>query len=256
MVEAKNYFIHATAAERYARGRPDLHPAIVRRICEVTGRSRFASALDVGCGTGLSTRAIARVADRVVGIDSSPEMLGQATGGPGIVYQQARAESLPFADQSFDLVNVGLAFHWFAADAFLREARRVLRADGWLVIYNSGFLGQLHGEDDFAQWHSNVYLARYPTPPRSQASVTDEFVRPFGFALVQKETHDQDIPMSCEQFVSYLLTQSNVIAVVEQGSECLEDVAQFLIQGVGPFFDGQTRMLKWQSHIDFLRLCG
>jgi SAM-dependent methyltransferase len=255
MAEAKNYFSHATAAERYARGRPDLHPAIVRRICEVTGRARFASALDVGCGTGLSTRAIARVADRVVGIDSSPEMLGQATGGPGISYQQARAESLPFADRSFDLVNVGLAFHWFAPDAFLGEARRVLRDDGWLVIYNSGFLGQLHGEDDFAQWHGNVYLARYPTPPRSQSDVTEEFVRPFGFALVQKETHDQDISMSRDQFVNYLLTQSNVIAVVEQGSECLEDVAHFLVQGVASFFGGQRRILKWQSHIDFLRVC-
>ena len=256
MAETKNYFIHATAAERYARGRPDLYPPIVRRICEVTGCSRFASALDVGCGTGLSTRAIARVADRVFGIDSSPEMLGQATGGPGIAYQQARAESLPFADRSFDLINVGLAFHWFVPDAFLREARRVLRDDGWLVIYNSGFLGQLHGEDDFARWHGSLYLARYPMPPRSQSDVTEEFVRPFGFALVQKETHDQDISMSSDQFVSYLLTQSNVIAVVEQGTECLEDAARFIIQGVAPFFDGQGRTLKWQSHIDFLRVWG
>ena len=62
--------------------------------------------------------------------------------------------------------------------------------------------------------------------------------------------------MSSDQFVSYLLTQSNVIAVVEQGSECLEDVAHFIIQGVAPFFGGQSRTLKWQSHIDFLRVCG
>jgi SAM-dependent methyltransferase len=254
MAEANNYFIHATAAERYARGRPDLHPAIVRRICEVTGRSRFASVLDVGCGTGLSTRTLARVADRVVGIDSSPEMLSHAAGGAGIVYQQARAEALPFADRSFDLINVGLAFHWFAREAFLREARRVLRDDGWLVIYNSGFLGQLHGEDEFAEWHRGVYLARYPTPPRSPADVSDEFVRPFGFALVRKETHDQEIDLSSDQFVGYLLTQSNVIAVVEQGTERLDDVARFLVEGVAPFFGGQRRMLKWQSHIDFLRI--
>jgi SAM-dependent methyltransferase len=255
MAEAKNYFVHATAAERYARGRPDLHPAIVARICEVTGRSQFGSALDVGCGTGLSTRALAQVAERVVGIDSSPEMLAQATGGPSIVYQQARAESLPFADRSFDLLNVGLAFHWFAADAFLREARRVLTDDGWLVIYNSGFLGQLHGEDDFAQWHRNVYLVRYPTPPRSPSSVSDEFVRPFGFTLVRKETQDQQIPMSRDEFVNYLLTQSNIIAKVEQGSEKLESIAQFISDAVAPYFHGQTRNLLWQSTLNFLRPC-
>jgi SAM-dependent methyltransferase len=255
MAEAINYFIHAAAAERYARGRPDLHPAIVRRICEVTGRSRFASVLDIGCGTGLSTRALATVADCIFGVDSSPEMLAQATGGPGIVYQRARAESLPFADRSFELLNVGLAFHWFAPQAFLSEARRVLRDDGWLVIYNSGFLGQLHGEDNFAEWHRSVYLVRYPTPPRSRTSVTDEFVRPFGFTLVRKETHDQEIAMSSDQFVGYLLTQSNVIAVVEQGSEELEMVAQFLSDAVAPYFHGQIRNLCWQSTLDFHRPC-
>jgi ubiquinone/menaquinone biosynthesis C-methylase UbiE len=254
MPKPVNYFAHATAAERYARGRPDLHPAIVQRICDVVGRSRFDSVLDVGCGTGLSTRAIAKVADRVIGIDSSPEMLAQATGGAGIVYQQARAESLPFADRSFDLVNVGLAFHWFAPDAFLSEARRVLGDEGWLVIYNSGFLGVLDGDDDFARWHRHVYLARYPTPARSQSSVSDEFVRPFGFTLVRKETHDQDISMSSVEFVNYLLTQSNVIAVVERGSVPLDAVAQFIADGVVPFFRGETRILKWQSHLDFLRV--
>jgi SAM-dependent methyltransferase len=249
-----NYFAHTTAAERYAKGRPDLHPPIVRRICEVTGCSRFGAVLDVGCGTGLSTRALADVADRVVGVDSSADMLAHAAQVPAIAYQLARAESLPFADGSFDLINVGLAFHWFQQEAFLREARRVLRADGgWLVIYNSGFLGQLHGEDDFARWHRDVYLARYPTPPRSRASVTDERVRPFGFRLARKETHDQDIPLSRDEFVSYLLTQSNVIAVVEQGTERLEDVAQFLQTASEPFFRGETKALKWQSHIDFLR---
>jgi protein-L-isoaspartate O-methyltransferase len=59
MSKPVNYFTHATAAERYARGRPYQHPAIVRRICEITGVSRFESVLDVGCGTGQSTRAVA-----------------------------------------------------------------------------------------------------------------------------------------------------------------------------------------------------
>ena len=254
MAEAKNYFIHATAAERYARAAQSASP---HRAADLRGDRPVAICLRAGyrLRNGIINPALAAVADRVIGIDSSPEMLAQAEADPGIVYQQARAESLPFGDRSFDLLNVGLAFHWFAADAFLREARRVLQDDGWLVIYNSGFLGQLHGEDEFAKWHRSVYLARYPTPPRSYSSVTEELVRPFGFTLVQKETHDQEIPMSRDQFVNYLLTQSNVIAVVEQGSEELERVAQFLSDAVAPYFHGQIRNLRWQSTLDFLRLC-
>jgi hypothetical protein len=59
--------------------------------------------------------------------------------------------------------------------------------------------------------------------------------------------------MSGEQFVNYLLTQSNVIAKVEQGAERLEAVAQFLRNAVAPYFHSETRSLQWQSDLDFLR---
>jgi SAM-dependent methyltransferase len=253
MSDSPNYFAHAAAAARYARGRPYHHPAIVRKICEVTGVSRFASVLDVGCGTGQSTQAIAEIAAHVFGIDVSPEMLAQATPGPNINYQQAAAERLPFASRSFDLVTVGLAFHWLHQEEFLAEAHRVLLQSGWLVIYNSGFLGELEEEPEFGRWYRECYLSRYPWPPRSPTNVSADFAHRCDFAFIRTETVRQAIPMSGEQFVNYLLTQSNVIAKVEQGAERLEAVAQFLRNAVAPYFHSETRSLQWQSDLDFLR---
>jgi SAM-dependent methyltransferase len=67
--------------------------------------------LDVGCGTGRSARAAARVAvaGSVLGVDLSPPMLERARqltedeGLPNVAYQQADAEVHPFPAQHFDL---------------------------------------------------------------------------------------------------------------------------------------------------------
>jgi ubiquinone/menaquinone biosynthesis C-methylase UbiE len=97
-------------------------------------------ALDVACGTGQSTLALKEVASQVVGTDTSREMLAQATREAGVRYVEAPAEDLPFADDSFCLVTVALALHWFERSRFLTEVRRVLDPGGWLVVYDNGFL--------------------------------------------------------------------------------------------------------------------
>ena len=71
------------------------------------------------------------IAKQVTGVDVSPEMLAQAEARDGVEYVVAPAEELPFEDESYDLVTVGLAFHWFDRERFLPEAHRVLRPDGW-----------------------------------------------------------------------------------------------------------------------------
>jgi SAM-dependent methyltransferase len=121
-----NYFSHPSAAARYAQFRPYFYPLVMERLVRFTGCARFSRALDVACGVGLSTRALAAIADQVAAIDNSAAMLEQAPALPNVVYQAAAAEKLPFPDSSFDLVAVGLAFHWFDQDQFLRAPARRL----------------------------------------------------------------------------------------------------------------------------------
>lgn len=100
--------------------------------------------LDVGCGTGTVALAVAsRVgAGRVVGIDASPEMIDLATAkakkaGAGVEFRAAAIESLPFADDSFDLVTSSLMLHHLPADLKrdgLAEVRRVLKLGGRFVV--------------------------------------------------------------------------------------------------------------------------
>ncbi len=247
-----NYFAHESAAERYAQGRPYYHPLVIERVVKFTRIPRFARALDVACGVGQSTQALAAVADHVDAIDNSPPMLAHAPKLPNVTYQQASAESLPFAESTFDLISVSSAFHWFDQDQFLREAARVLKPRGWLFIYKNVFLGDLRENADFKPWLSDVYLAKYKTPPKARKKLTCEYAAEFSLNLAGRENVPNNVPLTCEQLTAYFLSQSNVIAAVEHGTESIEAVAAWIDQGVQPYFKQPVGNFAFTSDIYYL----
>jgi SAM-dependent methyltransferase len=96
------------------------------------------SILDLGCGDGQLTQRIASTGARVVGVDLSPEMLAAARSR-GIDAHEASAESLPFAEHSFDAVFSNAVLHWVRdQDAMMAEVRRVLKAGGRFVAEMAG----------------------------------------------------------------------------------------------------------------------
>jgi ubiquinone/menaquinone biosynthesis C-methylase UbiE len=97
--------------------------------------------LDVACGTGVVTRlASERVGagGRVAGSDINPAMLEiarAAAGGAAIEWHQANAESMPHADESFDVVLCQMGLQFVANKlAALREMWRVLAPAGRVVL--------------------------------------------------------------------------------------------------------------------------
>jgi ubiquinone/menaquinone biosynthesis C-methylase UbiE len=118
-------------------------PALFRHwgpvMCDAAGIRPGQRVLDVACGTGALTQAVAeRVAPggAVTGLDANPEMLAVARRKQAAIeWRDGRAESLPFADASFDAVvsQFGLMF-FDDRVAALREMQRVLRPGGRLAV--------------------------------------------------------------------------------------------------------------------------
>ncbi len=237
-----NFFAPRTAAERYAKGRPFFHPALLARIAELLSADvPFARALDVACGTGHSTLALKGLAGAVIGVDVSAEMLRHAPRESGLSYCLAEAERLPFGRGAFDLLTVCQAFHWLDRKRFLAEARRVLRAGGWLVVYDNYFTARTDANESFQDWHRESYLPRFPVPARGALTFTDGDAAAEGFELRVEERFENALDFSPEGLVDFLLTHSNVIAAVEGGTEELGEVRRWLTEGVTPFFGGQSR---------------
>ena len=94
--------------------------------------------LDLGCGDGQLTQRIAATGATVTGVDSSPAMVA-ASRARGIAAEEASAESLPFANGTFDVIFSNAALHWVhGQDAMMAEVRRVLKPGGRFVAEMGG----------------------------------------------------------------------------------------------------------------------
>jgi SAM-dependent methyltransferase len=100
---------------------------------EITNAS---SILDVGCGPGLAAQVFSRRIGRVAGVDATAPFIEIARRRvPNGDFRIAEMEALPYDDSAFDAVTSFNAFQYAASPVnALREARRVVRADGIIVI--------------------------------------------------------------------------------------------------------------------------
>lgn len=130
--------------------RQSAHFASAAKIADGQLTQRFVDAvapepgwriLDVACGPGLVTAALAPHAHEVVALDLTPEMLNKAqqrcaaAGLANVVFRQGSAAELPFAAESFDAVVTRLSLHHFENPALpLAEMVRVLRPGGRFVV--------------------------------------------------------------------------------------------------------------------------
>ncbi|MEH1943143.1 MAG: methyltransferase domain-containing protein [Nostoc sp.] len=113
-------------------------PNIVAQLAKHLKVKLDSSYLDVGCGTGNYTLALAKHGGIWHGVDQSKQMIDAATNkSNAIAWQLAEAEALPYADGSFSGVLCTLAIHHFAAlNQAFREIYRVLAA-GRFVLFTA-----------------------------------------------------------------------------------------------------------------------
>jgi ubiquinone/menaquinone biosynthesis C-methylase UbiE len=120
--------------ERYS---PDNVAFWVPWLVELGDLQRRQRILDVGCGTGGFAVAIAEeTGAQVVGCDRSASFLAFASErSTQVEWVQGDAESLPFADSSFDRVLMSLLLHQLEEPArAIAEAFRVLSRPGALLV--------------------------------------------------------------------------------------------------------------------------
>ena len=158
--------VTSTAAEIYDQFFvPALFAEWAPRLCDAALIGEGQAVLDVGCGTGVATRAATQrvgPTGAVTGVDINDGMLAVARGNdPDTTWQRAPAEKLPFEDDAFDAVVSQFALMFFDdPQQAIAEMNRVAKPGGQLAIavwcslsetpgYTAmaGLLGRLFGEE-------------------------------------------------------------------------------------------------------------
>jgi len=162
--------------------RPEVMASWLRPIGAYVPAAR--DILDLGCGTGRFTQALATLyGAHVTGIDPSASMLAQAADkltSPDVRLICAAAEAIPTPDACFDLIFSSMVFHHLVdREVAALECRRVLRPGGSVVIRNA--TRETNRHSPYARFfHGFVAVVDAKLP--AQSDIADVFART-GFVL-------------------------------------------------------------------------
>ena len=252
-----NIFDHRRIAEGYANDRPSYHCTIMEKVRkELRMLKNFEYGLDVGCGSGSSTSALRNMCNNVIGIEESTEMLRVAKlehVQEDISFMKCKAEQAFFRDDLFDIVTASGSINWIDPYTFLPLMKKQIKRDGWLVIYDHYFTGRLADSESFSEWYNGKYLMRFPKPPRNEQPWDDGLIRPYGFCGLKQEEYSHSVIMNRQEFIAFIVTQSNVISAVEQSGVPLQEVRDWLNEELVPVFGSERRKLIFGGYIWYIK---
>jgi ubiquinone/menaquinone biosynthesis C-methylase UbiE len=126
-----------TRVADYVAARPSYPDGVFDALFDGLGDPASLTIVDLGAGTGISSRQLAARGSSVIAIEPNAPMRAGAAPARGVSYVDGTAEATGLDEASADLVTVFQAFHWFDQAASLREMLRILRPGGRAaVVYN------------------------------------------------------------------------------------------------------------------------
>ena len=125
--------------EDYIRYRPHYPKELIPLLRTEVGLDSSWIVADVGSGTGISAELFLENGNVVIGVEPNLEMRRAAERSrapfPGFKSLDGTAEATGLPAQSVDLVIAGQAFHWFDPARARAEFERILRTQGWTVLF-------------------------------------------------------------------------------------------------------------------------
>jgi SAM-dependent methyltransferase len=125
-------------AETYDRYRPRPPALLPELLPALAGIARPRLVVDLGCGTGLSTRLWAGVAEEVVGVEPQQAMRRHAeavTAADNVRYVDGSSDETGLPDGSTDIVTASQSLQWMEPTATFAEIGRILRPGGVFAAY-------------------------------------------------------------------------------------------------------------------------
>jgi len=237
-------------AAGYATSRPPVHPRVIEQVYQELGRTEpFQRALDVGCGAGVSTRALSGFARKCIGLEPAEAMLKWAAAlAPSADFAVATAEAIPLDDGTVDLITAAGSLNYANLDLFFPEALRVLLPHGVVVVYDFSPGRSFRNAAGLDEWFAGFY-DRFPPPVQEARELSPEILAQTncGFRVCTHRRFEIGIPMTFEAYVNYVMTETNIAAAVRDGAP-LSEIRSWCARTLEPVWQGSEREVLFRGY--------
>ncbi|MGN1415589.1 MAG: class I SAM-dependent methyltransferase [Oscillospiraceae bacterium] len=202
-------------ADNYDRYRPSYPQKLIDYLFDVTLADSVA---DIGAGTGKFTECLAKKPWDIIAVEPNEDMLQKLRNNvPSVKIIRAPAENTGIADHSVDLVTTAQAFHWFDAEGFKAECKRILTKRGQLaIVWNEREKCGLSAERDRVCMKYCGMSCRGEVGNRETAEGC-RFLREEYFHSYERYSAENIVPMDEERFLGDMLSRSYSLSEDDEG---------------------------------------
>lgn len=238
-------------AHGYANDRPWLHKYVMERLksdCAID--KPFHNGLDVGCGAGLSTKALKLICDKVTGTDISDEMIQvckDTYDASEFTFYTAKAEETLPPETPYDIVTAAGVINWVDKNKFLENMKLVMAKNGILVIYDFWISDKMLENDAYTEWYQKSYLDNFPKPPRKEDTWRQEDM-PEGFIIKKQVLYQMQHEFDMDSFIRFMMIQSNVNTQIQSGHKTEAEIRDWMKETLEPIFRGKKQTLIFDAY--------
>ncbi len=226
-------------ASAYAAFRPTYPKALYEFIVgHVSARGK---AWDCATGNGQVARDLAPYFKEIHATDMSVEQIKKAVPGENIFYSVSPAEKTTFPDNTFDLITVGQALHWFRFEEFYAEVRRVAKRNALLAVWGYGLLKIRPDIDEVISDFYVDIVGPYWDQERKHVDQCYDSI-PFPFQEMSSPEFSMPFSWTIKEFEGYLNTWSSVQKYIQaNGINPVDDV----VKKIEPIWNGDREAVSF-----------
>lgn len=201
----------------YLKYRPGYPYEIIDHLIKMKILNSTQNIVDMGCGTGLLSKIFLKNGNTIVGIEPNSEMRDAALQclknyvPDFFSCLNGSAESSGLLINSVDHIICGESFHWFQLHPTIREFKRILRPQGYLIIVSNWEYEQLGFTNSYPKIIQK-YLSNANSPPQSSINWNKVYLN----GEFQVERFWLNKLMSFDELLGYTLSLSRIPLPGEQ----------------------------------------
>lgn len=197
----------STQSADYAIYRPTYPPELYDYLFSLLKNKE--TAWDCATGNGQVARVLAQHFGSVYATDISENQLKNALQLPNITYKVEPAEQISVGNDSFDLITVAQAIHWFNFEAFYAEVKRTLKPGGLFAVIGYGIMSIDKKVDKVIHKLYEDILGKYWDNERRYIEEGYKTI-PFSFEEIIAPHFQIKTTWSFNQLIGYLNTWSSL----------------------------------------------